>query len=159
MKIGPIGRGLPMKPARAAAVVTWAYAAGFGIPTVPVAVFFLTQGRLPSFLGLFDMYGGPWSSRLEPQKFVALLGAFLGVTGVAAWSAWWLWRGRKAGAVLNVALLPVEAIFWLGFALPIPWLVGAARAVLIAIAWRSLPDDHSPGVPSEAKTSAPHART
>ena len=83
MKSVPIGRGLPMKPARAAAVVTWVYAAGFGIPTVPVAVFLLTQGRLPSFLGLFDMYGGPWSPRLEPEKFVALLGAFLGVTGVA----------------------------------------------------------------------------
>ena len=146
-----------MKPARAAAVVTWVYAAGFGIPTVPVAVFFLTQGRLPSFLGLFDMYGGPWSSQLEPEKFVALLGAYLGVTGVAAWSALWLWRGRRAGAVLNVALLPVEAIFWLGFALPIPWLVGAARAVLIAIAWRSLTDGRSPGTPSEAQTSTPHA--
>jgi hypothetical protein len=147
-----------MKAERAAAVVTWVYAAGFGVPTVPVAVFLLTQGRLPSFLDLFDMYGGPWSSRLEPEKFVALLGAFLGVTGVAAWSAWWLWRGRKAGAVLNIALLPVETIFWLGFALPIPWLVGAARAVLIAIAWKSLAEGHGSEVPSEAKTSAPLAR-
>jgi hypothetical protein len=151
-------KGLHMKPARAAAVVTWSYAAGFGVPTVPVAVFLLTQGRLPSFLGLFDMYGGPWSARLEPEKFVALLGAFLGVMGAAAWSGWLLWRGRKAGAVLNLALLPVEAIFWLGFALPIPWLVGASRAALVAIAWTSIPDGHSPEVPSEAKTRTPPAK-
>jgi len=27
---------------------------------------------------------------------------------------------------------------WLGFALPIPWLFGIARAVLLAVAWKSL---------------------
>jgi hypothetical protein len=30
------------------------------------------------------------------------------------------------------------AAFWLGFALPIPWLFGIARAVLLAFAWKSL---------------------
>jgi hypothetical protein len=35
-------------------------------------------------------------------------------------------------------LLPVEAAFWNGFALPVPWLVGTARLVLLALAWRSL---------------------
>ena len=124
--------------ARAAAITTWAYAAGFGIPTVPVAVYLLTQGRLPTFLNLFPMYGGPWSSRLKPGSFVALLGAFLVPTGVAAWSAWWVWRGRKAGAVVNLAVLPLEAIFWVGFALPLPWLAGLARVALLAAGWRSL---------------------
>jgi hypothetical protein len=151
-------KGLHMKPARAAAVVTWSYALDsvFRLFRWPSSL--RTQGRLPSFLGLFDMYGGPWSARLEPEKFVALLGAFLGVMGAAAWSGWLLWRGRKAGAVLNLALLPVEAIFWLGFALPIPWLVGASRAALVAIAWTSIPDGHSPEVPSEAKTRTPPAK-
>jgi hypothetical protein len=82
-----------MKAARAAAVVTWVYAAGFGVPT----------------------------------------------------------------AVVNVALLPVEAIFWLGFAVPIPWLVGAARVVLIAIAWRSLSDGQHSGAPSEKRARTPLA--
>lgn len=49
--------------------------------------------------------------------------------------------GRKVGALVNLALLPVEAIFWFGFALPFPWLVGAARAALIAVAWRYLVKD------------------
>ena len=40
--------------------------------------------------------------------------------------------------MIAVALLPVEAVFWIGFALPIPSLLGIARVVLIALAWRSL---------------------
>ena len=147
-----------MKAARVAAVVTWVYAAGFGVPTVPVAVFLLTQGRLPSFLGLFDMYSGPWSSRLEPEKVVALLAAFLGVTGVAAWSARSVWHGRKTGAVVNLALLPVEAVFWLGFALPLPWLSGITRAGLLAIAWKSLAEGHGSVAAPAARARAPLAR-
>ena len=127
-----------MHKARAAAVTTWAYAAGFGIPAVPVAGYFLTRGRLPTFFGLFPMYGGPWSSRLRPGTFAGLLTAFLVPTGAAAWSAWWVWRGRKAGAVVNLAVLPLEAIFWVGFALPLPWLAAAARVALLAAGWSSL---------------------
>ena len=48
-----------MNSARAAAIVTWAYAAGFGVPALPVAAYVQNTGRLPSFLGLFDMFGGP----------------------------------------------------------------------------------------------------
>jgi hypothetical protein len=60
--------------ARPAAVVTWAYAAGFGLSTVPVSTYLLKRGSLP----------------------------------------------------------------WLGFALPIPWLLGAARVALVAAAWKRL---------------------
>jgi hypothetical protein len=123
---------------RAAAVTTWVYAAGFGVPTVPVAVYLTSQGRLPTFLDLFPMYGGPWSSRLKPEQFVVLLTAFLVLTGAAAWSAWGVSRGRKSSAVVNLALLPLEAFFWVGFALPLPWLAGIARVGLLAAGWRSL---------------------
>ena len=129
---------MTMRKARAAAITTWVYAAGFGVPAIPVAVYLVTRGRLPKFLGLFEMYGGPWSSRLKPGPFVALLAGFLVLTGVAGWSARWIWRGRKAGAVLNLTLLPLEAICWVGFALPIPWLAGLARVALLAAGWRSL---------------------
>lgn len=127
-----------MNYGKIAAIVTWVYAAGFGIPTIPVAIFLLRSGRLPVFAGLFESYGGPWSARLEPDKFVALLMAFLAVTGVAAWTAWMVWNGSTAGAVLTLLWLLVEAVFWVGFALPIPWLIGAVRVVFIARAWSSL---------------------
>ena len=84
------------------------------------------------------MYGGPWSGRLDGGPFAGMLGAFLAVLAVAAWAAWLLWHGSRIGAVLSLALLPLEVVFWLGFALPIPWILGAARVVLTALAWRSL---------------------
>ena len=51
-----------MNRSRTAGLVTWAYAAMFGVPAVPVAIFLAEKGRLPSLWGLFDMYAGPWSS-------------------------------------------------------------------------------------------------
>ena len=127
-----------MDHARVAAVVTWVHAAGFGLSTIPVAAFLLRRGRLPVFLGLFESYGGPWSARVSQTSFVVLLMTFLAVNVVAALAAWLLWGGSKDGAVIALALLPVEAVFWIGFALPIPWLLGAARVVLIVLAARSL---------------------
>ena len=120
------------------AVLTWIYAAGFGIAAVPVAVYLLRRGTLPVFFDLFPMYGGPWSSRLGDGIFAVLLIAFLLVTLVAAWAGWLVWNGSKAGAVLSLVLLPVEAIFWFGFALPIAWVFGIARAGLLVLAWKSL---------------------
>jgi hypothetical protein len=127
-----------MSAARWAAIVLWIYAAGFGIPAVPIAWYLLAKGRLPMVFGLFPAYGGPWSGRLGPSNFVALLVAFLLVTVLAAFSGWLLWNGSRVGAVLALALLPLEAVFWFGFALPIPPILAAIRTALIASAWRSL---------------------
>ncbi|MGH3859836.1 hypothetical protein [Actinokineospora sp.] len=49
-----------------------------------------------------------------------------------------LWSGHTAGAVLALALLPVGVLFWWGFALPIPPLLGLIRTVLILLNWRAL---------------------
>ena len=127
-----------MSSARAAAIVTWVYALGFGLATVPVSIYLLRTGQLPSLFGLFEMFGGPWSASLSDRAFVGLLLLFCAATLVAVCSAWLLWQGRRIGAVLNLVVLPVEAVFWIGFALPLPWATGLARVVLIAIAWNSL---------------------
>lgn len=127
-----------MNKSRTAALVTWTYAAMFGVPAVPVAIFLAEEGRLPSLWGLFDMYAGPWSSRFADNRVVALLLVYFGLGLAAAWSGWLLWRGRKAGAVLNLGSLPVEAVFWIGFALPIPWVFGVARVALVCLAWPEL---------------------
>ena len=131
-------RSTSLRAARTEAVVTWAYAGGFGIPAIPVGVYLLRRGSLPSFLGLFDMYGGPWANRLDDGHFVVALVGFAGVTAASAWAAWRVWRGSRRGALAGVALLPVEAVFWIGFALPIPCLVAAVRVALLAAAWRRL---------------------
>jgi hypothetical protein len=128
----------PTVSMRGAALLTWLYAACFGSPAIPVAIYLHRRGTLPWFGDHFPMYGGPWFYRLDIDGFTATLMAFLGVTLVAAWTAWLLWNGSRLGAALNVALLPIEAVFWIGFALPIPWIVGIGRTVFIAVAWMAL---------------------
>jgi hypothetical protein len=127
-----------MNFARIDAVVTWVYAAGFGLPAIPIAIYHLNTGRLPMFFDLFPMYGGRWSGRFTPGVFAALLIAFLLVVLVTAFAAWLVWEGLRVGAVLSLALLPVEIVFWMGFDLPIPWVLGIARVVLLILAWNSL---------------------
>ena len=132
-----------MASAKSAAVVTWAYAAAFGAPSIPIAAYVLQNGTLPRFLDAFVMYGGPWSTPFEQGTVLVLLIGFLMVTLAAAWAASLVWNGSKLGALLSLALLPVEAAFWLGFALPLPWLLGLTRAVLVVAAWKSLTWSHS----------------
>jgi hypothetical protein len=114
------------------------YAAGFGLSAIPVAIYLRRHGTLPRFGDMFEMFGGPWSSRVADSTFVILLVAFSLITLVVAWSGWLLWQGSRTGAVLNLALIPIEAIFWFGFALPIPVVLGVVRIALVLVAWKSL---------------------
>ena len=147
--------GKPRSRSRTAAWVTWTYAAMFGVPAVPVAIFLGSKGRLPSLGGLFDMYAGPWSTRFPDDRVIALLLVHSGLVLAAVVSGWLLWEGRKAGAVLNLALLPVEAVFWVGFALPIPWLFGIARVALVARAWPELSGSRRQASAAGPATSRP----
>ena len=119
-------------------MLTWVYALGFGVPAIPVAIFLRRNGRLPTFLGQFEVYGGPWSSRFEQGTFVWPLLGFLVVVVLASWAALLVWEASIVGAILTVVVLPVEAVFWYGFALPIPVLIGVARIVLLVVGWKSL---------------------
>ena len=134
----PTGPGPAGRSARAAAVLTWTYVAAFGSPVIPNVAYLLQNGMLPAFLDIFTMYGGPLPVRLSEGSLVAALLVFLVVTLVAAWAAWLVWNGSKVGAIVGLVLLPLEAVFWIGFALPLPWLIGLARLALVALAWKSL---------------------
>jgi hypothetical protein len=122
------------RAAKAAVVVTWVYAVCFGLPAIPVAVYVLQIGQLPWLFDAFPMYGGPWYDSGQPERFAAQLGAFVVVMLVVSWGGWLLWRGSRAGAVVAVATIPVEALFWYGFALPIPPLLALIRVVLVIAA-------------------------
>ncbi|HEX6757838.1 MAG TPA: hypothetical protein VF086_05405 [Propionibacteriaceae bacterium] len=58
-----------MKTARAAAVLTWIYAAAFGLPATPISAYLVAEGTCRRSWGL---YGDPGSARVEPRTFVAL---------------------------------------------------------------------------------------
>ena len=130
-----------MKPVPAGGVVTLVSATSFGVPAIPVAGFLLRSRRLPNFFGMFDLYAGPWSARLPDRRVATLLVGFSVVEALVGWTGLRLWRhpSRRVAAV-TLGLLPVEAVFWTGFALPLPWLAGVARLVLVGGALRGPSD-------------------
>ena len=122
---------------RTAAILIWAIAVGFGLPA-PLAMRTVLAGRgLPLIFGIRAYGNGPFE-RLPPQSFVTLLVAFMLLCALEIVVGWLLWSGHKAGGILALALLPVGAVFWWGFALPIPPMFGIVRTFLIVAAWRSL---------------------
>lgn len=124
--------------ARAAAILLWLVAAGWALPAPWLMWWVVVRGRLPVLPYIGEPNGGPFYASLSHGAFVAVLGLSL-VLGIAQIVAGvLLWNGEQAGAVLQFAILPVEAMFWYGFALPIPPLLAVIRVVLVLFAWRQL---------------------
>jgi hypothetical protein len=123
--------------ARVAAVLCWVAAVGYGAPAPLTARYLLVNRELPVIWG-FRAYGGGFFERLGIHPFVVLLAAFLLFCAAEAGAGWLLWDARRGGAVLAVALLPVGAVFWLGFALPIPPVIALCRTALIIASWDGL---------------------
>jgi hypothetical protein len=123
---------------RVAAVLLWFTAVGFGLPCLAAIRNLLTGRDLPAIMG-FRAYGGGPFERVGIHTTVALLVAFLLVCILEGVVGWLLWGDRKAGAgaILALALLPVGAVFWWGFALPIPPILAVVRTILILLSWRS----------------------
>lgn len=119
-----------------AAVLSILVGLGFGLPCAYGIWYFSRAGEVWTFLG-FPTYGeGPFEA-IGIQTTVLLLPAFLVVCGLEVVMGWLLWRGLRAGAVLAVALLPLEFAFWIGFALPLGPPLGLARAILVIMRWSS----------------------
>ena len=122
---------------RVAAILLWFTALGFGIFCLPAIGNLLTGRDIPYVFG-FPAYGeGPFE-RVGIRTTVPLLAAFLLVGILEGLAGWLLWEGYRMGAILALVLVPVGAIFWWGFALPIPPLVALIRTALIVLGWQSL---------------------
>jgi hypothetical protein len=128
----------PGREARIAAVLLWIVAAGWGFSAPWLIWWVLVRGRLPVLPIIGEANGGPFYFKVARSTFAKLL-ALSFLLGVAqAWAARLLWAGKRSGALLQFALLPAEAAFWYGFAIPIPPLLAIIRIVLTARAWRGL---------------------
>ncbi|MEA2647027.1 MAG: hypothetical protein QOE92_2110 [Chloroflexota bacterium] len=124
-------------PLRGAAVLLWFDALGFGIPCVMAIRSLLSGQGIPMLMGFPAYGGGPFESH-GIQTTVPLVVAFLVVCVLEGVAGWLLWGGHREGAILAFALLPFGALFWWGFALPIPPLFAIVRSLLILLDWRSL---------------------
>lgn len=115
-----------------------AIAAGFGAPAPFVAGSLLRDGRLPIFMGMFPMYGGPLSGRCSKEQFAVVLGLFTAMSAGELFASVLLWQGHRLGGLLTLAVLPLEVAFWAAFALPIPPIFGVARLALLWWGWSAL---------------------
>jgi hypothetical protein len=123
---------------RGAAVAFWLIAAGFGLFAIPAAAYLLEHRELPMTMFGFRAFGGGWFERFSPEVFAVLLGMFVGLSAVEAFAGWLLWNGSRAGGILTLVLLPLEIVFWSGFAVPIPPIAAAIRLGLLAVGWSAL---------------------
>lgn len=88
-------------------------------------------------LGIRALGGGPFE-RLGIDRMVELGWAYVGLSLLEIVAGVLLWRRRRTGAWLSVALLPSTAVFWVGFALPGPPLVTALRLWLLWLGRQAL---------------------
>jgi hypothetical protein len=84
--------------------------------------------------GLFRALSGPFEA-LGIESFIVSGLIFVAVSAFKFLSAYWLWNLRRDGAVLQLILLGVSAIFWYGFALPYGPLLGIPQFILIVLLW------------------------
>jgi hypothetical protein len=115
---------------RAAALSSILLGLGFGLPGVAGARHFAEHGEVWTFLG-FPTYGdGPFTKVGIPTSTPLLL-AFDVVCAAEVAVGVLLWRDHPAGRAAVRALLPAEAVFWAGFALPLGPPFGLLRTVLL----------------------------
>ena len=122
---------------RAAAILCWINAVGFGVFTIPAIARVAAGKDMPYVMG-FPAYGrGPFEAH-GINSTVPLLVGFLVVCVLEGVAGWLLWGGHQSGAILAFVLLPFGAVYWWGFALPFAPILAVARTVLIVAGWQSL---------------------
>ena len=105
---------------------------GFGLPAAYGAVHFARHGEVWQFMG-FPTYGDGPFEKIGLPTTVPLLAGFAAVCGAEVLAGSLLWRGRPSGRKLALALLPFEAAYWIGFALPAGPVLGVSRTVLVLL--------------------------
>ncbi|MGH2771706.1 MAG: hypothetical protein ACRDIU_00990 [Actinomycetota bacterium] len=132
MTVGTAGRGMRT----AGAVVSVLTGLGFGLPCAWGIVHLSRTRQVWTFLG-YPTYGGGPFERLGIETTVPLMAAFAAVCAAEVALAPGLRRGTRGGRTANWLLLPVEFVFWTGFALPAGPLLGVARTLLVTAGRRS----------------------
>lgn len=94
----------------------------------------VTHKSLPAIAGVITALSGPFEALGMDALIVAGL-IFVAISALKFLAAAWLWNLRIDGALLQLMLLGVSAIFWYGFAVPYGPLLGIPQAILITFAW------------------------
>ena len=97
----------------------------------------LANNALPVVGGIRLLGGGPLET-LGPGSMVVAGVMFVVVSALKMLAAYWLWHFKMEGAVLELILLALSAIFWYGFALPFGPVGGIIQLVLLVLVWGNL---------------------
>lgn len=106
------------------------------IGVIPTLQYAFTHRVLPTVGGI-RLMGGPFEALGIDALIVAGI-VYVVVSALKILAAFWIWNSRVDGAILELILLGLSAMFWYGFALPLGPLSGIAQLVLMALVWRSL---------------------
>ena len=106
------------------------------IGVIPTLLYAFTYQTLPRFGGI-RLMGGPFE-RLGLDSLIVAGILYVIVSALKILAAYWLQNSRMDGAILELVLLGLSTIFWVGFALPLGPLVGISQIILLALAWRTL---------------------
>lgn len=102
---------------------------------IPLYVLF-KRGALPR-VGPITLLGGRFES-LGTGAFISAGLVFVVVSALRILAGYWLSLGRLDGAVLELILLGLSAIFWYGFELPLGPISGVVEVVLLVLVWGTL---------------------
>jgi hypothetical protein len=120
---------------------------GFGLPACYGAWYFARHGFVwRGGLGYPTNGDGPFVDWGLPNS-TALMAAFVAVCAAGVAVGGMLWRGSPTSLWLALGLLPIELVFWVGFALPYAFPMGVTRTVLVVVV---LLDQHVSGRASTA---------
>lgn len=106
---------------------------GFGLPGVFGALHYARTHEVWQFMG-FPTYGGGPFERFGIETSVPLLVGFVVVCAAEVVVGVLLIAGYGAAPALSYLLLPLELVFWAGFALPFGPVLGVARVAVLLLA-------------------------
>ena len=124
---------MPTPLIKALSVIVYIDAFMWLVGVIPTLYYALTHRTLPT-LGGIRLLSGPFEKLGLDPLIVAGIG-FIIVSALKILAAYWLWGARMDGAVLELILLGLSAIFWYGFALPLGPVLGVIQVILLALSW------------------------
>ena len=122
---------------KVASVCLWISGLGFGLPCIYGIWHLVREKSIAIFMG-FPTYGNGPFERIGIQTTVPLMTAFLFACTLECICGWGVWRGDKGAAMLSFLMIPIEAFFYFGFALPFGPPVVVIRIILLVLAWSAL---------------------